>query len=41
MVFNSETNIYLSVTENERLEDCNKTEINVQDKFLFPAADQL
>lgn len=41
MVFNSETNIYLCVTEEERLVDCNKREMKVQDKFYFPAVDQL
>lgn len=39
MVFNSETNIYLCVTEEKRLVDCNKREVKVQDKFHFPAAD--
>lgn len=41
MVFNSETNIYLCVTEEERLVDCNKRETKVQDKFHFPAVDHL
>lgn len=40
-VFNSETNIYLCVTEEERLVDCNKREMKVKDKFHFPAVDQL
>lgn len=41
MVFNSETNIYFYVTEEERLVDCSEREMKVQDKFHFPAADQL
>lgn len=41
MVFNSETRIYLCMTEEERLVDCNEREMKVQDKFHFPAVDQL
>lgn len=41
VVFNFETNIYLRVTEEEKLVDCNKTQMKFQDKFHFPAVDQL
>lgn len=32
MVFNSETNIYFYVTEEERLVDCSEREMKVQDR---------
>lgn len=41
MVFNSETSIYLCMTEEERLVDCNERQMKVQDKFHFPAVDHL